>query len=84
MARPIKGEDFWDLGLMASYRFRFANKGGVKFQLNVDNPLNWSRARLVSVEYDTQGYYGMSDAIVPVRYELRRPRNCSLTVTYDF
>ncbi len=84
VARPIKGEDFWDLGLMASYRFRFANKGGVKFQLNVDNPLNWSRARLVSVEYDTQGYYGMSDAIVPVRYELRRPRNCSLTVTYDF
>ena len=35
-------------------------------------------------EYDSQGYYGTVDSIVPIRYELRRPRNVTLTASYTF
>lgn len=84
VAKPIEGDDYWDFGLMLSQRFRLANGRSVKLQLNVENPFNWTKSRLVAADYDSQGYYGTVDAIVPIRYELRRPRNFLLSATYTF
>ena len=82
--RPLGGEDYWELGFMVSRQFRFANRHQLKLQLNTDNPFNWDDPRVVASEYDSQGYYGTVDSIVPIRYELRRPRNVTLTATYTF
>ncbi len=84
VSRPLRGEDYWEIGLMASRQFRLANRHQLKLQLNVDNPLNWRDPRVVASEYDSQGYYGTLDSIIPIRYELRRPRNFTLTATYTF
>ena len=82
--RPLRGEAYWELGFMVSRQFRFANRHQLKLQLNIDNPFNWDDPRVVASEYDSQGYYGTVDSIVPIRYELRRPRNVTLTATYTF
>ena len=82
--RPLRGEDYWELGFMVLRQFRFANRHQLKLQLNIDNPFNWDDPRVVASEYDSQGYYGTVDSIVPIRYELRRPRNVTLTASYTF
>lgn len=56
----------------------------MKLQLNVQNFFNWNAPRLVGADYDSQGYYGTVDAIVPIRYELRRPREVALSATFTF
>ena len=84
VSRPIKGEQYWEFGLMVSRQFRFARGQSLKLQLNIDNPLDWDDARVVTADYDSQGYYGTVDSIVPIRYELRRPRNFTLTASYTF
>lgn len=39
---------------------------------------------LVRSDYDTNGIYGTANTIVPVLWQLRRPRNFVLTTTFDF
>lgn len=84
VSRPIKGEEYWEFGLMASRHFRLARGRSLRLQLNIENPLDWDDSRVVATDYDSQGYYGTTDAIIPIRYELRRPRNFTLTATYTF
>lgn len=84
VSRPLKGSDFWDVGAMLSYERRVLNNIAWRLQLNVQNLPNWQESRLVKSDYDTQGIYGPSDAIVPVLWELRRPRNFVLTSTFTF
>ena len=84
VSRPIEGEEYWEFGLMVSRQFRFAHGRSLRLQLNIENPLDWDDSRVVATDYDSQGYYGTTDAIIPIRYELRRPRNFTLTATYTF
>jgi hypothetical protein len=82
--RPIKGNNFLDVGAMLSYQCRILKNVNMRIQLNVENLFNWNDARLVGVDYDTQGVYGETDALVAIRWELRRPRNYVLTAKFDF
>jgi hypothetical protein len=50
----------------------------------VENLFDWSGARLVSGDYDSEGVLGATNALVPIRWELRRPRNFILTATFGF
>jgi hypothetical protein len=82
--RPIKGDDYWDVGAMLAYERRILRDVSLRLQLNVENVFDWSRARLVSMDYDTNGVLGPTNALVPIRWELRRPRNFILTATFGF
>ena len=83
-SRPIKGSDYWDVGAMLSYERRIFRNVTLRTQLNVENLFDWSKARLVSSDYDTNGVLGAANTIVPLRWELRRPRNFVLTATFGF
>ncbi len=82
--RPIKGRDFWDLGAMLAHERRILRDINLRLQLNVENLFDWSKARLVSSDYDTEGVVGTTNSLVPIRWELRRPRNFILTATFGF
>ncbi len=82
--RPIKGQDFWDVGAMLAHERRILRNVNLRLQLNVENLFDWSRARLVSSDYDTEGVVGATNSLVPIRWELRRPRNFILTATFGF
>lgn len=82
--KPIRGDDYWDLGAMLAYERRIFRTSLLRLQLNVENPLDWSRPRLVSSDYDSEGVLGTTNAPVPIRWELRRPRNYILTATFTF
>jgi hypothetical protein len=82
--RPLKGADNWELGAMLSHERRIFRNVTLRTQLNVENPLDWSKPRLVSSDYDTNGVLGPANSIVPLRWELRRPRNFILTATFGF
>lgn len=84
VSKPVSGEDFWDLGAMLAYERRVFNNIAWRIQLNVQNLPNWRDPRLVKSDYDTNGIYGTSDVIVPVLWEVRRPRNFILTSTFTF
>ena len=83
-SRPIKGRDFWDLGAMLAHERRIFRDVTLRTQLNVENLFDWSGARLVSSDYDSEGVLGATHAQVPIRWELRRPRNFILTATFGF
>ncbi|MEY4689372.1 MAG: hypothetical protein RIR76_3395 [Verrucomicrobiota bacterium] len=83
VTRPMKGKEFWDFGAMVSHQRRVLGNIPLRLQLNVQNLLNWQEARLVKSDYDTAGLYGTTNAIVPVLWELRRPRNYILTATFE-
>ncbi|MFZ9839096.1 MAG: hypothetical protein ACO3JJ_11235 [Opitutaceae bacterium] len=83
-ARPIKGREFRDLGAMLAHERRIFRDGTLRTQLNGENPFDWSGARLVSGNYDTEGVLGATNALIPIRWELRRPRNFILTATFGF
>ncbi len=82
--RPIKGRDFLDVGAMVAHERRILRGVNLRLQLNVENLFDWSRARLVSSDYDSEGVLGATHALVPIRWELRRPRNVVLTATFTF
>jgi hypothetical protein len=82
--RPLKGDDWWDVGAMLAYECRIFRGINLRTQLNVENLFDWSRARLVSVDYDSEGVVGTTNSLVPIRWELRRPRNFILTATFGF
>ncbi len=84
VSRPLRGKDFWDLGAMVSYQRRIYGNINLRTQLNIQNLPNWQTPRLVKSDYDTQAIYGTTNAIVPVLWEIRRPRNYVLTATFEF
>ncbi len=84
VARPLLGKEFWDLGAMVSYQRRIFGTVNLRTQLNIQNLPNWQTPRLVRSDYDTNAVYGTTNALVPVLWELRRPRNYVLTTTFEF
>ena len=84
VSRPLRGSDFWDLGAMIAHERRILGRVNLRLQLNVQNLADWQDPRLVKSDYDTNGVYGATNAIVPVLWELRRPRNVILTSTFTF
>ena len=82
--RPLLGDQFWDLGAMVSHQRRIFRDVNLRTQLNIQNLPNWQSPRLVRSDYDTNAVYGSTNAIVPVLWELRRPRNYVLTATFEF
>lgn len=82
--RPLFGKELWDLGAMVSYQRRIFSNVNLRTQLNIQNLPNWQTPRLVRSDYDTNAIYGTTNAIVPVLWELRRPRNYVLTATFEF
>ena len=84
VTRPLSGKEFWDLGAMLAYERRVFTNIQWRLQLNIQNLPDWQTPRLVKSDYDTNGLYGTSDVIVPVLWEIRRPRNFVLTSTFTF
>jgi hypothetical protein len=84
VSKPITGKEYWDVGAMVSLERRLFRNLPVRVQLNVQNLFNWQEHRAVRMDYDTTGVYGAVDAIVPVLFELRRPRNFVLTTEFTF
>jgi hypothetical protein len=82
--RPLSGKEFWDLGAMVSYQRRVFGNVNLRTQLNIQNLPNWQTPRLVKSDYDSQALYGTTNAIVPIIWEIRRPRNYVLTATFEF
>jgi hypothetical protein len=82
--RPLFGKELWDLGAMVSYQHRILGNVNLRTQLNIQNLPNWQTPRLVRSDYDTNAIYGTTNAIVPVLWELRRPRNYVLSATFEF
>lgn len=82
--RPIHGKEFWDVGAMVAYQRRIFRDVNLRTQLNIQNLPNWQSPRLVRSDYDTNAIYGDASAVVPVLWELRRPRNFVLTATFEF
>jgi hypothetical protein len=83
-SRALLGKEFWDLGAMVSYQRRIFGRVNLRTQLNIQNLPNWQSPRLVRSDYDTNAVYGTTNAIVPVLWELRRPRNYVLSTTFEF
>jgi hypothetical protein len=83
-SRPLKGDEYWDFGAMLAHERRILRDVTLRLQLNVENLFDWSKARLVSSDYDSEGIVGPVNAIAPIRWELRRPRNFILTATFGF
>lgn len=84
VGRPLRGTDFWDIGAMMAHERRIFGRVNLRLQLNIQNLPNWQEPRLVKSDYDTTGIYGATNAIVPVLWELRRPRNVVFTSTFSF
>jgi hypothetical protein len=84
VSKPIMGDTYLEFGAMLAYRRRLAGKVNWQLQLNVQNLFDWSAPRLVSMDTDSEGIYGDRYGTVPIRWELRRPRNFVLTSTFDF
>jgi iron complex outermembrane receptor protein len=84
VSRALLGKEFWDVGAMVSYQRRVFGTMNLRTQLNIQNLPNWQTPRLVKSDYDTNAVYGSTNAIVPVLWELRRPRNYVLTATFEF
>jgi hypothetical protein len=82
--RPLRGKEFWDVGAMLSYQRRIFGHINLRTQLNIQNLPNRQTPRLVKSDYDSQGVYGKTNDIVPVLWEIRRPRNYILTATFEF
>jgi len=59
-------------------------KVNLRLQLNVDNVFDYDEPLLRGVGTDSNGVFGTQYAQVPLRWELRRPRNYKLSATFDF
>ena len=56
----------------------------MRVQLNIENLLNDTDPMVRSFGTDSKGIYGKQYAYVPLRWEMRRPRNFKLTATFEF
>jgi outer membrane receptor protein involved in Fe transport len=84
VSKPIEGVSTFDLGAMVSYETRIKRRHAVRFQLNVQNLLDKTDPVLMGMDSDTYGVYGVTDAYVPIRYTLVRPRNFVFSAKYTF
>lgn len=84
VTRPLEGKEFWDVGAMVSHTRRIFGNVNLRLQLNIQNLPNWQTPQLVRTGYDTNAIYGTTNAIVPITWQLRRPRNFILTSTFEF
>ena len=82
--RPIKGDAFLEFGSVTSYQWKISPRFTTRIQLNVENLFDYDKLLLRAVGTDSAGVYGAQYAYVPLRWELRRPRNYRLSVTLDF
>jgi len=82
--RPILGDAFLDFGAVASYQWRISRRLTSRIQLNVENLFDYDKLLLRAVGTDTNGVFGEQYAYVPLRWEMRRPRNFKLSVALDF
>jgi iron complex outermembrane receptor protein len=82
--KPFIGGGNLDLGGMISYRRKIFKDTRLQVQLNIQNLLNDTDPILVSIDTDPAGYWGAPHNSVPIRYEMRRPRNFVLSATFDF
>ena len=83
-SQPMLGDEYFEFGTMLAYQRRLWSGTNLRLQLNIDNPFDWSQPRLVFADYDTQALLGPKDAVQPLRWELRRPRNYTLSATFSF
>ncbi|MGH7958951.1 MAG: hypothetical protein ACREH8_18350, partial [Opitutaceae bacterium] len=82
--RPIKGDEFLEFGGLLSYQRRILGRVNLRVQLNVENLFDANKPVLRSVGTDSRGVFGPQFAYVPLRWEMRRPRNFKLSATFDF
>lgn len=82
--RPIKGDAFYEFGAMIAQQRRILQKVNLRLQLNIENLLNQREPLLRGVGMDSLGVYGPAYATVPLRWEMRRPRNVRFTATFEF
>jgi iron complex outermembrane recepter protein len=84
VSRPIEGDGYLEYGAMIAYKWRLMKKVNARLQLNIENLLDYDEPLLRGVGTDSNGVFGTQYAQVPLRYELRRPRNFRLSATFDF
>jgi iron complex outermembrane recepter protein len=84
ISKPLTGEQIWDIGAMVSYRRKLTEKIDMRVQLNVQNLPNFQDPVIVKMAYDTNAYNGTPNEIIPVIWELRRPRKYVLTTSFEF
>lgn len=84
VSRPIEGSTFVEFGGMLAYQRRILQRVNLRVQLNIDNLLDADKPLLKSVGTDSGGVFGTQYAFVPLRWEMRRPRNFKLSATFDF
>ncbi len=82
--RPIRGDAFLEFGAVTSYQWKISPRFTARLQLNVENLLDSDQLLLRAVGTDSAGVFGAQYAYVPLRWELRRPRNYRLSATLDF
>lgn len=82
--RPIKGDAFLEFGAVVSYQWKISKRLSTRLQLNVENLFDYDKLLLRAVGTDSAGIFGPQYAYVPLRWELRRPRNFKLAATFDF
>jgi len=69
---------------MLAHERRIFRNVTLRTQLNVQNLFDWRKAQLVTIDYDTNGVLGAANSLVPLRWQLRPPRNFILTATFVF
>ncbi len=85
VSRPVKGDEYTEFGMLLGYRTAIWNdKADLKLQLNVSNLFNETAPIRASARYDTRGVHGAVNELVPVGWNLRHPRNVTLTSTIGF
>lgn len=84
VSRPINGDAFLEFGAVASYQWKISPRFSSRLQLNVENLFGYDQLLLRGVGTDSNGVFGTQYAYVPLRWELRRPRNFKLSATFEF
>jgi hypothetical protein len=72
--RPLRGDASVDIGSSTAYQWKLQRGVTTRIQFNVENLFNFQKPLLRSVGMDSNGVYGTPYAYVPMRWELRRPR----------
>jgi iron complex outermembrane recepter protein len=84
VTRPLLGDSYLEHGAMIAYKCRFLQKANLRLQLNIDNLFDYDQPLLRSFGTDSLAVYGPQYELVPVRWEMRRPRNYKVSATFDF
>jgi hypothetical protein len=82
--RPIMGDAFLEFAGLASYQWKISSRFSCRLQLNIENLLGFDKLLLRGVGTDSNAVFGPQYAYVPLRWELRRPRNFKFSATFDF